>query len=185
MALPAEPVISRSLPVRFGGWLAGEARELAPTVVFFLLGFGFILILIKLFVAQYSIELPVLSRAIIGALIAAKVTLVMDKVGWARSRGYPAIVMVAGRTGLYSLAAIVLGITEDVINGLRVTGSIAGTIARFHDRFNSGRFFAVVICVAVLFACYFALREINRRLGEGALYSIFFEPPARSGKPGA
>ena len=177
MTVPADHQTARSIPIRFANWIGREARELAPAVGFFLVGFGFILILLKLFVSQYSIEIPVLSRALLGALIAAKATLVMDKIGWARARGYPAIVMIVGRTGLYSLAAIIIGITERIIEGLRETGSIAGSLALFHARFRAGRFFAIVLCVAVMFACYFSLREIRRRLGEGVLYSIFFGPP--------
>jgi hypothetical protein len=185
MIAPAHKTTIDPLPLRVVNWLGREARELAPAVGFFLVGFGFILLLLKLFVAQYSIEIPVISRALLGALIAAKATLVMDKIGLARSRGYPAIVMIVGRTGLYSLVAIVLGLAEQIVHGWRESGSLEGALALFHDRFRAGHFFAIVLCVAVLFACYFSLREIKRRLGEGVLYAIFFGPPDESLKPPA
>jgi hypothetical protein len=169
-----------SLPARTVSWLGRESREMAPAVVFFLAGFGFILILIKLFVAQYAIEFPVISRAVLGALIAAKATLVLDKIGWGRTRGYPGAVIVAARTTLYSAVAILLGIAERLVDGLRATGSMEGAFVRFHERFNASRFFAIVLCVSALFAVYFMLREINQRLGKRALYSIFFEAPRDS-----
>jgi len=176
MTVSADRTIAPAIPLRFVKWLGREARQLAPAVGFFLVGFGFILLLLKLFVSQYSIEIPVISRALLGALIAAKATIVMDRIGWARVRGYPAIVMIVGRTGLYSVAAIIIGIAERIIRGWRESGSLQGGLTLFHDHFRAGRFFAIVLCVAVMFAGYFSLREIKRRLGAGVLYQIFFGP---------
>jgi hypothetical protein len=42
---------------------------------------------------------------------------------------------------------------------------------------NLYRFFAWVLGVSLIFAIYFALSEINKRMGEEALWSLFFQRP--------
>ncbi len=150
---------------------------MAPAALFFLIGFALILLMVKLFVAEYAIELRVLSNAILGALFAAKVSLILDQRDWARSHGYPRAVVVAGKVVLYTVSVIILGITEHLIEGYRESGSLGGALALFDQRFDAGRFFAVVLCVAMLFAVFFVMQEVNRRMGAGQMYALFFERP--------
>lgn len=162
---------------KFGRWLGHELDEMAPAAIFFLVGFAVILLIIKLFVEQYSIELRVLSNAILGALFAAKVSLVLDQRDWRRSHRYPRALVVAGKVVLYTVVVIILGLAEHLIEGFRHSGSLGGALALFDQRFNAGRFFAVVLCVAMLFAVFFVLQEIKRRIGADQMYTMFFERP--------
>jgi hypothetical protein len=154
-----------------------DAVAIAPAALFFLIGFGLILLIIKLFIASYSIQLRVLSNTIIGALIAAKVSLILDRLDWARSHGYPRAAVVAGKVMVYSLCAIVLGIAEHLVEGWRRSGSLAGSLRLFELHFNPSHFFAIVLCVAMLFAVFFTMQEVSRRLGAGQMYALFFERP--------
>ncbi len=70
----------------FSHWLLAVGRvarkeivAVWPVFLFFLIGFSFIILLIKLALAQFSIEVTVLSNAIVGALTAAKAALVLDE----------------------------------------------------------------------------------------------------------
>jgi hypothetical protein len=164
-------------PKTLGRWLGRELEAMAPAALFFLIGFALILLIVKLFVAEYSIELRVLSNALLGALFAAKVSLILDQRDWSRAHGYPRAVVVAGKVVLYTLCVILLGITEHLIKGYRESGSLDGALALFDQRFDAGRFFAVVLCVAMLFAVFFVMQEVNRKMGPGRMYALFFERP--------
>lgn len=148
-----------------------------PAAVFFLIGFALILLMVKLFVEQYSIELRVLSNAVLGALFAAKVALILDQRDWARSHGYPRAVVVAGKVALYTIGVIILGIAEHLIQNYRASGSFGGAFALFDQHFNGGRFFAIVLCVAMLFTIFFVMQEVNRKMGAGQMYALFFSRP--------
>lgn len=117
MMLQATLAPLASLPRRFTHWLIHECKLIAPAALFFLAGFAIILLLIKLTLAQYSIKLHVVSNSLLGALIAAKVSLLLDKIEYAEARGYRRIVAVAGKTLLYSLGVIVFGSLERLIAG--------------------------------------------------------------------
>ena len=65
----------------FLNWREGEPEfnALWPVFVFFLVGFLLLILLLKAALAQFSIEVTVLSNAVIGALRAAKAALVLDE----------------------------------------------------------------------------------------------------------
>ncbi len=156
---------------------AEDAVAIAPAALFFLCGFGLILLIIKLFIASYAIQLRVLSNTIIGALIAAKVSLILDRMDWARAHGYARGAVVAGKVMLYTSCAVVIGLAEHLIEGWRKSGSFDGSLLLFQRHFNPSHFFAIVLCVAMLFAVFFVMQEVNRRLGAGQMYALFFERP--------
>src|ERR1700722_5225511 len=100
--------------------LIGEFFEILPTVLFFFVTLMLILLLLKLFISQYSIEFYAFSKAAIGALILGKEFLLMD---WAESRrhasAYPRAVVIAFKTLIYGLAVVALGIGERIIHSYR------------------------------------------------------------------
>jgi len=61
-----------------GRFLRREFVAAWPVFLFFLTGFLLLLLLVKLALAQFSIEMRPLSNAFVGALIAAKAALVLD-----------------------------------------------------------------------------------------------------------
>src|ERR1700732_5034233 len=82
-----------------GHWLWQELWRIIPIAGFFLIGFMLVLLIIKLTLAQYSIESTTVSRAVLGALIAAKVVLILNRTPLARAlRNYPRILPVLWRT---------------------------------------------------------------------------------------
>ncbi len=158
-------------------WLGHELEAMAPPALFFLVGFALILLTVKLFVEQYSIELTVLSNALLGALFAAKVSLILDQRDWARSHGYSRAVVVAGKVVLYTVTVIILGLAEHLIEGYRKSGSFAGALALFDRHFEASRFFAIVLCIAMQFAVFFVMQEVKRKMGPGQMYALFFDRP--------
>jgi hypothetical protein len=106
------------------GGLFGLIREMAPVVLFFFVAFHLIFVTSKLFLAQYDIEFSAFTRAAIAVLILGKVVPLLD---WAQS-GYrfdnhPRVVVIAGKTFIYGLVMIALGIGEKVFHSVRESGS--------------------------------------------------------------
>jgi hypothetical protein len=68
-----------------GRWLRKEFVAAWPVFLFFLVGFLLLISLIKLALAEFSVEIAVVSNAVVGALLAAKAALVLDETSLARS----------------------------------------------------------------------------------------------------
>ena len=62
-----------------GRFLRREFVAAWPVFLFFLIGFLLVLAIIKLALATFSIEMTALSKAVVGALLAAKASLILDE----------------------------------------------------------------------------------------------------------
>src|SRR5260221_1041462 len=161
-----------------GRWLHREFVAARPVFNFFLVGFLLQLLIIKLAVAQFSVPVTALSKAFVGALLAAKAVLILDETRIGRSlEHYRRIVAVAVKTVLYGLGTLLLAYLERFLEALHKVGTFDGAVRDMVDQANIYRFFAGVLGVTVIFAIYFVLSAINKRMGEGALWSLFFERP--------
>ena len=160
-------------------WLRKEGRAARPVFLFFLFGFLLVLMIVKLALARYSIEVSALSRALIGALVAAKVTLLLDETPLAHIfRRYPRIFSITLRTFIYGLAVIVLGIAEKIFEAYRHLGTFSAAWFDISQRMEIHQLLAIALGTSLIFAAYFVLSEIDRSMGEGALWAMFFQFPA-------
>lgn len=163
---------------KIGGWLRHEAAEAHSIFVFFLIGFLLQLLIIKLVLAEFSIPLFAISKALLGAVLAAKAVLILDTTSLARKlERYPRAIAVAVKTILYGGGTLILGCLERLIEAIFRTGSLDGAIASVTDQMNLYRFFAWILGISLVFAIYFVWSEISEQMGEGALWSLFFEWP--------
>ena len=161
-----------------GRWLHREFAAARPVFIFFLIAFLLQFSIIKLAVAQFSIPISALSKAVVGALFAAKAVLILDETPLARSlEKYRRVIAVAVKTILYGFGTLLLGYLERFLEALHKTGSFDGAFREMVSQANLYRFFAWVLGVTLVFAIYFTFSEINKRMGEGALWSLFFERP--------
>lgn len=173
------------MPIAIPRWLNGIAAFLRkefkaawPIFLFFLIGFSLMILLIKLALAQFSIGVTVLSNAIVGALIAAKVALVLDETPLARSlERHRRIVAVAVKTLFYGAFALLLGYLERFLEALHKVHTVGGAIEYVVIHASHFRLLAWSLAVSIVFATYFACFEISRRLGEGELLRLFFSSP--------
>jgi hypothetical protein len=165
------------------GWLGREYRKFAAVVLFFFIGFMLIFVLLKLFILQYSIEFYAFSKAAIGALILGKVVLVMDKLKFGRGfDSYPRAVAVVYKTFVYGLAVIAVGIADRLIHACRQAGNLREALHVVIARTNLNHFLAVVLLISLIICAYFVMLEINRAMGEGALFRLFFRRPSDNPK---
>jgi hypothetical protein len=163
-------------------------RELVaawPVFLFFLVGFLLLLLLIKLALANFSIEVTALSKATIGALLAAKAALILDETPLARRlEQHRRIVAVAVKTFLYGFITLLLGYMERILDALHRVHNFDAAIRYVSAHANVYRLFAWVLGISLVFAIYFALLEIDKRLGQGELRTLFFESPETANDSG-
>ena len=155
--------------------LIGEFFEILPTVLFFFVTLMLILLLLKLFISQYSIEFYAFSKAAVGALILGKVVLVMD---WAASgrrvSTQPRAVVVVCKTLIYGSAVIVFGISERIVHSARIAGDFRAGVNAVIANANLDRFLGCVLLISLLVSVYLTMEEIDRAMGKGALFDLFF-----------
>jgi hypothetical protein len=150
------------------------------------IGFLLLLLLIKLALATLSIEMTALSKAVVGALFAAKAVLILDETPLARRlEHYRRIVAVAAKTFFYGAITLLLGYLERILEALQRTHGFGAAVQYVNAHVNEYRLLAWALGISLVFAIYFALFEIGERMGEGELGKLFFDPPKtlrRSGR---
>jgi fumarate reductase subunit D len=161
---------------------AGEFLAILPAVLFFFIALMVVLVMLKLFISEYSIEFYAFSKAAIGALILGKVVLLMD---WAesghRASTFPRAAVIAFKTLIYGLAVLALGIGERVFHSYRRAGDFPDAFRIVIANANLARFLGCVLLISLLVSAYLAMKEISRAMGKGALFSLFFKTPAHIG----
>jgi hypothetical protein len=173
------------MPIAWGNRIAGTGRWLRkefdagrPVFLFFLVGFLLLLLLVKLTVAQFSVEVRALSTAAVAALLAAKAVLILDETPLARSlERYRRIVAIAVKTLFYGIVTTLLGYAERI---LEARHRLHGFVAAFHyviDHASRDRILAWSLGASMVFGLYFSFVEIGKRMGEWALWKLFFERP--------
>jgi len=99
-----------------GNWFCREFIAAWPVFIFFLVCFLLLLSIIKLALATFSIEVTAFSKAVVGALFAAKAVLILDETPLARHlQQYRRILAVAVKTFIYGAIALLLGFLERLL----------------------------------------------------------------------
>jgi hypothetical protein len=165
------------MPLATVKWAHREALAARPVFIFFVIGFMLELMLIKLALAQFSIEMTAVTKAIIGALFAAKAVLILDETRLARVlEGYRRILAVAIKTLLYGACSMLLVFLERYIEALRKIG-LDGAAREVLKQASVYRMLAWTLGISIVFAIYFACFEINQCFGGEALWALFFRAP--------
>jgi hypothetical protein len=161
-----------------GKWLYREFVAAWPVFIFFLVGFLLLLSIIKLVLANFSIEVTACSKAVIGALFAAKAVLITDETPLARHlEQYRRIFAVAVKTFIYGSITLLLGFLERLLEARHRVHNFAAAAHYVVAQASLYRLLAWALGISLVFAIYFALFEIDESLGKGALWTLFFESP--------
>ena len=158
-----------------GRWLYREFAAGWPVFLFFMIGFLLLLSIIKLTLATFSIEVTAFSKALVGALFAAKAVLILDEMPIARYlEQYRRSDAVAVKTLIYGCITLLLGFLERTLEALHREHTLRAAGLYVIDHASIYRLFAWSLGISLVFAHYFALSEINERMGEGELRRLFF-----------
>jgi hypothetical protein len=162
-----------------------EIKEVGLVTLYFLFCFGIVLTLKKLFLADYQIRFYPLSAAVIGALVAAKVVVVMDhaRAGTRFVASHALAATVAYKTLVYGAAGAVVVFAEELFHAYRATGGLEVAFAELWTHLDKNVILAKVICVTLAFAGYHLYAEVDRRLGEGTLRRLLWSRDGMSRYP--
>ena len=151
-----------------------EVREIVFVTVYFLGCFLLFLSLKKLLLEQYDIEISIFTTAVIGALVVAKVVVLLDKTSLGHQfRDQRLFVRILWRSFAYT--AIVFGVTvaERLFHLYRESGELGSAAGKLWADKDFDHFLAMNISIGLSFLAYNVFSEIDRHMGEGTLCSLF------------
>lgn len=126
--------------------------------------------------------------AVVGAVILAKVVLVLEHVplgAWLRRR--PAVVDVVLRTGLYGLGVLVVLVLEKAFETRHEFGGFARALPRVFQHPDMPHVWANTLCIAGALLVFNAITVVRAVLGAPTLLPLFFSapptPPNRDWRP--
>lgn len=157
--------------------LRDEIKAVALVTLYFAIWIGTLMLLKTLVLAEYRIAFHGWSLALVGALILAKVVLVLEHVPlgvWVRNR--PALVDVVSRTALYALGLLVVLLLEKAFDGRHEHGGFVPSLLAVFQHAEVHHVWVNTICLAGALLGYNVLSLIRRRLGEGGLFRMFLSP---------
>jgi len=154
-----------------------EVKEVGLVTLYFFFCFGIILTLKKLMLAAYEIEFYALSSAVIGALIVAKVVVVLDhtRAGTKLDANHSLGVAALYKTTVYCFFTFLVLLAEKMFHAYRENGILSEAFMEVWAQRDRNVIFAKVLCIGLAFMGYHLYKGIDRRLGEGALKRMVFD----------
>jgi hypothetical protein len=152
-----------------------ELREIGLVTLYFLICFFFFLFLKKLLLEEYHLEVAIVRTAIVGALVTAKVVVLLEKTSFgSRFRGSRVFLHVLYRSLTYTAVVFVVTTAEQLFDQYRERGQMPAALSELWQGRDFYHFLAMNLCVGVSFVLYNSFMEIDRHLGEGGLRKLFF-----------
>jgi len=156
-------------------WIRHEIREVSAATLYFLIGFGLILVLFKLLLDQYDIHLVAVSKAVIGALICAKVVVLLkNRRVMQRFSDGPGYVAVLFKTVVYDVGLFAILLIEKTIERYGEAGGVGAALRHVFETRDIHHVLAVALMASVMFLFYNAFGELGSRLGEDNVRAVFF-----------
>ena len=157
--------------------LKDEAISMALLTLYFGVWIGTLALLKTLILAEYHTAFHGLSLALVGALVLAKVVLVLEHVSlgaWIRAR--PVLLDVMLRTVLYVLGVFLVLLIEKTFEGRLEHGGFISSMLSVFETAEGYHVWANVICMSGALLVCNMISVLRQYLGEGALIRLFLKP---------
>jgi hypothetical protein len=157
--------------------LIHELKAVGIATLYFGCWLAILLVIKQLVLAEYKIEFYGLSKAVVGALILAKVVLVLEHVPlgtWVRAR--PAWVDVLLRTLFYALGVLLVLILEKGFEGRHEYGGFGGSLSAVFQHVDIYHVWTNTIVLTGALLVYNLLSVVRSYLGEGGLLRMLLRP---------
>ena len=157
--------------------LKHEIKAVVLVTLFFAAWLGVFMGLKVLILEDYQIRLGGVSMVLIGALILAKVVLILEHVplgAWLRDK--PVLVDVLLRTFLYAAGTLVVMLLEKAFESRHEQGGFGRALMNVFQHRDMPHVWANAICVSGALLFYNLLSVLNRHLGTGGLAGVFLSP---------
>ncbi|HTR42272.1 MAG TPA: hypothetical protein VMH87_11715 [Pseudomonadales bacterium] len=158
--------------------LRHELKALAGITLYFAIWFGVVMLLKKLLLAQYDIEFNGLALVLLGAILLAKVVLLMEYFpveSWVPN--HPAMVAVLLRTFIYGIGVLVALTLEKAFEARHEYGGFGRAMLRVYQHPEYPRVLFNTICVMLALLYYNIFSVLRRHLGKNGLGKLFFGRP--------
>jgi hypothetical protein len=163
--------------------LVEETRAILKTTLYFAVCFGVLMSLKRLYLEDYEIQFRGLSLALLGAVVVAKVVLVMEYVPlgtWLKS--HPAILEVFLRTVLYSIGVFAVLLLERGFEARHEHGGFVPGVIWVIQHRDMHRVWADTLGVGCALFGFNALTVVQKNLGEQKLHQLFLSVPGNKKK---
>lgn len=154
-----------------------EIETLVSLMLYFLGWLGFLMLLKFLLLADYKIGFSDFSIAVVGALVLAKVVLVLENVQlgtWVRSKA--AWVDVTLRTALYIFGVFVVMLLEKGFEGRHEYGGFTASVIALFEHAEIYHVWLNFISLSAALLSYNILSVVRKNLGKGVLLRMFLTP---------
>lgn len=155
-----------------------EIRIILRTAAYFAIVFILMMVMKKLYLKDYDIEFTGLSQAIIGALIMAKVIILMELISlgsWVQRQ--PPIVDVIIRTLLYTLGVLIVVVLEKAFEDRHKADGFGNAISYVFSHRDIYHVWATTIGAAGSIFVYNSFSIVQRTMGKNGLAKLFFSTP--------
>lgn len=166
-----------------GERVRAELREIGIVTAYFLLCFLFFLTLKKFLLEAYDVQVSVVGTAVVGALVMAKVVVLLDKTSFGSAFRSRLWVHVMWRSLLYAAAAFLVTVAERLFDAYREQDGLAPALREVWAGRDVDHFLAMNLAVAVSLLIYNVFVAIEREMGEGSLRRLFFLRRGSAGEP--
>jgi hypothetical protein len=152
--------------------------EMLPPAIFFFISFMLILITKRLILSEYGISWSGLGAACAGAILVAKVVLIVDKLPFVNRFADRQLIYAASwKCLIYLIAANLVQYMEHIIPLLLKHKGLLEAHQLFMSETVWPHFWLMQIWLTVLFFIYCALRELVRVIGRDKVMQMFFSGP--------
>ncbi|MGI9232442.1 MAG: hypothetical protein ACR2RD_02325 [Woeseiaceae bacterium] len=157
--------------------LKQEILGVIPTAIFFFVAFQLLALTRTLILREYEIPIDTFFAATVGALIIAKVVVVVDLLPFVnRFPDKPLIYNVLWKTAIYFVAAILVRYAEHLISFVRKYGNFADANSHLVNEVVWPHFWLVQIWLFVILLIYCVLTELARVFGRERVRAVFLGP---------
>jgi hypothetical protein len=154
-----------------------ELKAVGLATLYFAAWLGVLMVLKVIVLAEYHIQFRGFSLVLLGALVLAKVVLVLEHVPlgpWIRAR--PAWVDVLVRTALYAFGVLIVLLLEKAFEGRHEHGGFGPSLMSVFQHGEVHHVWVNTICLSGALFTYNALSVVRRHLGAGGLRRLFSVP---------
>jgi len=149
--------------------------EILPPTIFFFVAFVLILTTKRMILSEYQISWTGFSTAVVGAILAGKVVLMVDKLPFVnRFPDRPLVYNTLWKSFLYFLAALVVGYMDQLVHFLRKYESLLEANRHLWTEVVWPHFWLLQMWLAVLFLIFCAMRELIRVICKDKVIQMFF-----------
>ena len=152
-----------------------EIKIILRTATYFAIVFVLMMVMKKLYLKDYDIEFTGLSQAIIGALVMAKVIILMELISlgpWVQRQ--PPIVDDVLRTLLYTLGVLIVVLLEKAFEDRHKAADYGDAISYVLSHRDIYHVWATTIGAAGSIFVYNSFSVVQRTMGKNGLAKLFF-----------